>query len=193
MDGECFLEMATEIVGASEDTVGSTEGEETVGVDFFETDGEFFGSGANHLRKEETGEVVSDYDGGIGSERFEEAASLPSGGLYIRIVGNFALCAGAGVVGHTVDDEMVKTIAGPLVTAAEGFEYQERFVESAGVFESPVEREIMGEAASGDHPVENIFSGGADGGIVALTNADSGNRGQSGLPEFFAERALGQA
>ena len=192
MSGKCFLEMTAEVVGAGEDAGGGAKGEKAVGVDLFEADRKFFGGGANHLRKEKTGEIVCNNNCGMGGERFEEAASLPCGGFYIRIVGDFVFCSSEIAVGHAVDDEAMKAVASPLVAAAERFEYQERFVESAGMFEGTVEREIVGETAGGDHPVEDVLSSGTDGCVVTLTNADGRNRGQRRLPEFFAESALGR-
>jgi hypothetical protein len=48
------------------------------------------------------------------------------------------------------------------------------------MFEGTIQREIVAEAAAGDHPVQNI----ADSGVVAASNANGGDHGHRASLDF---------
>ena len=66
-------------------------------------------------------------------------------------------------------------IAGPLITAAEGFEDQQRLAKLTTVFERPIYGEIAGEPPSGNHPIKDVRPLWANGCVIGFANANRWN------------------
>jgi hypothetical protein len=106
-------------------------------------------------------------------ESREEAFARTRRGFDVRIIAYAARLAGESILCHSVEDKTVKAIAGPRVADAQSFENEEGLGKRGAML-------VAMKAASGDHPIKDVGAG-PRGRLIAVADADGGNRGQRDL------------
>jgi hypothetical protein len=106
----------------------------------------------------------------------EETFAGVGSGLDVRVVEGGCTWVRAReclrVGSHAGGDEVAKAVRGPGKVVAKRLEDEERFVEFAAPLDGAVEGEVVGGAAGGDHPVENVAAVGINGRAITKLDAD---------------------
>src|SRR3984885_7807733 len=178
-----FLEEAAKRVGRGKHLVGGTEGQQSIGIDFFQAYGQLFRGAANHARKEKAREVVGDYDTGTVGEGSEQTLALAHGAFDVRMIKDLTAGKIPQFLRHALQDELMQAIAGPGVIATERFQNHQGLLEFAGPFDSMIQRKVPMGAAERDHPVQDEIFLRPDGLVVASADANFGDCGQLAPPQ----------
>src|SRR3984957_20965803 len=111
MGRNVFLEEAAKRIGRGKQLVGGTEGQQSIGIDFFQAYGQLFRGAANHARKEKTREVVGDCDTGMVGERSEQALAFTDGAFDVRMIKDLTAGKIPQFLRHALEDELMQAIA----------------------------------------------------------------------------------
>ena len=123
----------------------------------------------------ETGIIIGDDRVGMARQFMQQPTTLANRRFYKGYVHRVGGLDGGCIVQHSIQDELMESIAGPTMAARDCLENHKGFAKLIGQLDGSLQREIKPSPSIGRHPIQNVLAGRNNRPLIEGSDANRGN------------------